>query len=118
MATFSSGDPRGLSEHPPSVLDDGEDEGQVHCLEAFVREVERPRVHHPEVQIVHTKLRPPPVGSFEHAGAEVHPVSSYPHGQMLQLHARSPPDYQEPLILAEIENSGGLPADFTGPEPQ
>jgi hypothetical protein len=67
---------------------------------------------------VHTKLRPPPVGSVEHAGAEVHPVALYPHGQKLPLHARSHPDYQEPLILTEIESSGGLPADFAGPETQ
>jgi hypothetical protein len=67
---------------------------------------------------VHTKLHPPPVGSVEHAGAEVCPVAPYPHGQKLQLHARSHPDYQEPLILAEIEGSGGLPADLTGSETQ
>ena len=64
------------------------------------------------------KLRPPPVSSFEHAGAEVNPGAPYPLGQMLQLHARSHPDYQEPLILAEIESSGGLPANLAGPETQ
>jgi hypothetical protein len=85
---------------------------------ALVWEVERARVHHPEVQIIHPKRCPPPVGSFDYAGAEVHPGSLHPRGQMLQLHARSHPDYQEPLILAEIESSGGLPADLAGPETQ
>jgi hypothetical protein len=72
-------DPRGLCEHPRPILDDGEDEGQVHRLEAFVQEVERPRIHHPEVQVVHPKLRPPPVGSLEHAGAGEHRGAPYPH---------------------------------------
>jgi hypothetical protein len=37
---------------------------------------------------------------------------------MLQLHARSHPDYQEPLVFAEIEGPGRLPANLAGPKTQ
>jgi hypothetical protein len=47
-----------------------------------------------------------------------YPGTPNPGGQILQLHARSDPYYQEPLILAEIEGFSDLPADLAGPETQ